>query len=69
MTGDSELKTRVLVVDDSAYNRQTLTAMLETLPGVEVVGRAVGQRHLHEAVFHFRVGSPVGPTVGISGGG
>jgi len=31
---------RVLVIDDSAYNRQTLTAMLETDPGIRVVGRA-----------------------------
>jgi two-component system chemotaxis response regulator CheB len=31
---------RVLVVDDSAYNRQTITAMLEGLPGVTVVARA-----------------------------
>lgn len=31
---------RVLVVDDSAYNRQTITAMLEELDGVSVVGRA-----------------------------
>jgi two-component system chemotaxis response regulator CheB len=33
-------KVRVLVVDDSAYNRQTITAMLETDPLVEVIGRA-----------------------------
>jgi two-component system chemotaxis response regulator CheB len=31
---------RVLVIDDSAYNRQTLTAMLESAPGVRVVARA-----------------------------
>ncbi len=31
---------RVLVVDDSAFNRQTLSAMLEAMPAVEVVGRA-----------------------------
>ena len=31
---------RVLVIDDSAYNRQTLTAMLESDPGIKVVGRA-----------------------------
>jgi two-component system, chemotaxis family, protein-glutamate methylesterase/glutaminase len=32
---------RVLVIDDSAYNRQTITAMLESAPGIQVVGRAV----------------------------
>jgi two-component system chemotaxis response regulator CheB len=31
---------RVLVIDDSAFNRQTITAMLETDPGIRVVGRA-----------------------------
>jgi len=33
-------KTRVLVVDDSAYSRQTIKKMLETEPGVEVIGIA-----------------------------
>ena len=32
--------TRVLVIDDSAYSRQTITRMLETSPLVEVVGSA-----------------------------
>jgi two-component system, chemotaxis family, protein-glutamate methylesterase/glutaminase len=31
---------RVLVVDDSAYNRRALGEMLSALPGVEVVGKA-----------------------------
>ena len=31
---------RVLVVDDCAFNRQTITAMLGGVPGFEVVGRA-----------------------------
>jgi two-component system chemotaxis response regulator CheB len=31
---------KVLVIDDSAFNRQTITAMLESAPGVQVVGRA-----------------------------
>lgn len=31
---------RVLVVDDSAYNRRTLSEVLATLEGVEVVGKA-----------------------------
>lgn len=32
--------TRVLVIDDSAYNRQAIVQMLESDPGIEVVGRA-----------------------------
>jgi two-component system chemotaxis response regulator CheB len=31
---------RILVIDDSAFNRQTITAMLEGTPGFMVVGRA-----------------------------
>lgn len=31
---------RVLVIDDSAFNRQTITSMLESAPGISVVGRA-----------------------------
>jgi len=31
---------RVLVVDDSAYNRRTIIKMLESLPGVQVIGYA-----------------------------
>jgi two-component system chemotaxis response regulator CheB len=31
---------RILVIDDSAYNRQTITAMIEGTPGLQVVGRA-----------------------------
>ncbi len=34
------MKTRVLVVDDSALVRQTLTSLLETDPDIEVVGSA-----------------------------
>jgi two-component system, chemotaxis family, protein-glutamate methylesterase/glutaminase len=33
-------KIRVVVVDDSAYNRRAITKMLEELPGVTVVGYA-----------------------------
>ncbi len=44
-------KLRVLVVDDSAYNRQTLTAMIESDPGIEVVGRAIDGREALQAVF------------------
>jgi two-component system, chemotaxis family, protein-glutamate methylesterase/glutaminase len=31
---------RVLVIDDSAFNRQTITAILEQAPGMQVIGRA-----------------------------
>ena len=31
---------RVLVIDDSAFNRQTISAILDATPGVQVVGRA-----------------------------
>ena len=31
---------RVVVIDDSAYNRQTIVGMLESDPGIRVVGRA-----------------------------
>jgi two-component system, chemotaxis family, protein-glutamate methylesterase/glutaminase len=44
-------KLRALVVDDSAYNRQTITAMLESLPGVEVVGRAMNGKEALRLVF------------------
>lgn len=33
-------KTKVLVIDDSAFNRQTIKKMLENSPGIEVVGTA-----------------------------
>ncbi|MCH9685872.1 MAG: chemotaxis-specific protein-glutamate methyltransferase CheB, partial [Deltaproteobacteria bacterium] len=42
---------RVLVVDDSAYNRQTITAMLESLPGIEVVGRAMNGKEALQLAF------------------
>jgi two-component system chemotaxis response regulator CheB len=34
-------KIRIVVIDDSAYNRRTITKMLEGVPNVEVVGYAV----------------------------
>ncbi|HEX9101102.1 MAG TPA: response regulator, partial [Polyangia bacterium] len=37
---DTAKPIRILVVDDSAFNRQTITAMLEGVPGFQVVGRA-----------------------------
>lgn len=45
---------RVLVVDDSAYNRQTITAMLESLPDVEVVGRAMNGKEALRLVFDLQ---------------
>ena len=33
-------KVRVIVIDDSAYNRRTITKILEGVEGVEVVGYA-----------------------------
>lgn len=44
-------KLRVLVVDDSAYNRQTLAAMLELDPGIEVIGRASNGKEALRMVF------------------
>lgn len=38
MTADAKIK--VLIVDDSAYSRQTIKKMLETEPGIEVIGIA-----------------------------
>jgi two-component system, chemotaxis family, protein-glutamate methylesterase/glutaminase len=34
-------RVRVLVVDDSAYNRRTISELLEEIEGIEVVGKAV----------------------------
>jgi len=50
MASDSK-KLRVLVVDDSAYNRQTITAMLESLPDIEVVGRAMNGKEALQLAF------------------
>ena len=42
---------RVLVIDDSAYNRQTIIAMLESDPGIRVIGRAAdGDEGLQQAL-------------------
>src|SRR6476660_8451844 len=41
---------RVLVIDDSAYNRQTISAILEGNPALQVVGRAGdGEEGLRQA--------------------
>ena len=42
---------RVLIVDDSATNRRALSKVLESAPGIEVVGRAAdGEEGLKLAV-------------------
>ena len=52
MSGNEQLPVlRVLVVDDSAYNRQTITNMLEATPGVEVAGRAINGKEALKLVF------------------
>src|SRR5689334_17028928 len=44
---------RVVVIDDSAYNRQSITQMLETDPDVQVVGRAAdGDEGLKQVFQH-----------------
>jgi two-component system chemotaxis response regulator CheB len=44
-------KVRVLVIDDSAYNRRTIIKMLEAIQGVEVVGYACdGEEGLRKAL-------------------
>lgn len=53
MSSDSS-KLRALVVDDSAYNRQTITAMLESLTNVEVVGRAMNGKEALKLVFDLQ---------------
>ncbi|MEZ4383432.1 MAG: chemotaxis-specific protein-glutamate methyltransferase CheB [Nannocystaceae bacterium] len=45
---------RVLVVDDSAYNRQTIAAILAEDPGVEVIGRAVNGKEALQMAFELR---------------
>lgn len=47
----SSAKVRVLVVDDSAFNRRTIVRMLESLPNVEVVGYACdGEEGLRKVI-------------------
>lgn len=44
-------KVRVLVIDDSAFNRRTIVRMLESLPNVEVVGYACdGEEGLRKVI-------------------
>jgi two-component system, chemotaxis family, protein-glutamate methylesterase/glutaminase len=39
-SGPGKKKLRVLVVDDSAFNRRTITELLSSIPNVEVIGKA-----------------------------
>jgi two-component system chemotaxis response regulator CheB len=44
---------RVLVIDDSAFNRQGISAMLEATPGIRVVARAAdGDEGLKQVFLH-----------------
>ena len=45
---------RVLVVDDSAYNRQTIAAILAEDSSVEVIGRAVNGKEALQMAFELR---------------
>src|SRR6516162_8816090 len=45
---------RVLVVDDSAFNRQTIAQILEQDPGLEVVGRAADGEEALQKVFQVQ---------------
>ncbi len=53
MTASALRRIRVLVVDDSAYNRQTISAMLESAPGIEVIGRAADGEEALQKVFQL----------------
>lgn len=52
--GASGDRLRVLVVDDSAYNRQTIASMLAGDPAIEVVGRAVNGKEALQMAFDLR---------------
>lgn len=45
---------RVLVVDDSAYNRRTIIKMLESVPGVEIAGYACDGEEGLRKVFDLK---------------
>jgi two-component system chemotaxis response regulator CheB len=50
---ERERDIKVVVIDDSAFNRQTITAMLEASPGIRVVARAGdGDEGLREVLSH-----------------
>lgn len=50
----SSPKLRVLVVDDSAYNRQTIASMLESADDVQVVGRAMNGKEALRLAFDLQ---------------
>lgn len=54
MTDETISPLRVLVVDDSAFNRQTIAGMLEQVPGVVVVGRATNGKEALRLVFDLK---------------
>jgi len=45
---------RVLVIDDSAYNQRTIIKMLESVPGIEVVGYATNGEEGLRKVFDLK---------------
>lgn len=47
-------RTKVLVVDDSAYNRRTIIKMLESIPHVEIVGYACDGEEALRKVFDLK---------------
>lgn len=47
-------RVRVLVIDDSAYNRRTIIKMLESIPGVEVAGYACDGEEALRKVFDLK---------------
>lgn len=51
---ESDEPLRVLVVDDSAYNRQTITAMLEGMDDVVVAGRAMNGKEALQLAFEVQ---------------
>ncbi|MEO6953209.1 MAG: chemotaxis-specific protein-glutamate methyltransferase CheB [Polyangia bacterium] len=53
-TGKPHRRIRVLVVDDSAFNRQTIAQMIEADPEIEVVGRAADGEEALACVFQLQ---------------
>ena len=53
---------KVLVVDDSAHNRRLLTELLESSPGVKVVGTAGSSFHLSKASRVSQTHTPITST-------
>ncbi|MEJ2698745.1 MAG: chemotaxis response regulator protein-glutamate methylesterase [Desulfuromonadales bacterium] len=47
-------RVRVLVIDDSAYNRRTIIKILETIPGIEVIGYACDGEEGLRKVFDLK---------------